>query len=215
MCDETQRIQDLIPHWQDHSVGELFPEYVMARFHYEHVRPGHCLVCGRPLASHEVWPRGRCPRSMCDTCYQREILGKINYRCIISGDPLPQDKIYAQQINPREVGNNLADGYARDYYTLLASKVVGINMTFLRDEIFAYQKQHIDSDYREIDYQLPTLHPQALPSSRRETRALPPPPELLRLQHQIKELGDLALTKPTHKWKVIRHIPLWGSRERN
>ena len=213
MCNEVRRIQHFINHWQGHSVRELFPDYVMVRFPYERVIPGHCLVCGRPLSYREMWPKGRCPRSMCEACYQREIAGKINYKCIISGDPLPQNKIYAQQMNPREVENNLADGYARDYYTLLASKAVGIDMEFIRDEIFGYQKQHIDSDYEEIVYQLPTRHPQALPSSRREKRALPPPPKSLMLQHQIKELFDLAPTKTTYRGKVIRHVPLWRGKK--
>jgi hypothetical protein len=132
MCNEVERVQYFIPKWKDKSVQELFPGlYVKPEFQYQNVFPGHCMICKRALRDYEMWPPGRCPRSMCEDCYQRKIVGVINERCIISGDLLPKYKTDAQSLNPRDVANNIADGQARDYYTLLACKVVGLDMGFV------------------------------------------------------------------------------------
>ena len=64
----------------------------------------------------------------------RLIVNTINQRCIVSGAKLSDNKIRSQMRNPREVSYNLADGYARDYYTLVANKVLGADLRFLNAE---------------------------------------------------------------------------------
>jgi len=222
MCDITESIQTLVPYWLGRSLGKLFPQNVMERFQYDRIIPGHCLVCGRPLAYHEMWSSGKCPRSMCEECYQREIVGNVNDRCIVSGEPLPKEKIKAQRANPREVENNIADGYARDYYTLLACKIVGMDMSFLADDTYSYPKQvlkqahkdhsveyndlsnmndYIDAEYVKMDHQ-PSYHQShRLSFSHDRRRALPPPHEQLRFQPLPTEVPDFVPASSKSKGK--------------
>lgn len=155
MCNEAERIQNYIPHWQGKSVQELFSNlYVEPTFQYQNVIPRHCMICRRPLRDYDMWPPGRCPRSMCEVCYQSKIVGVINERFIISGNVLPKYKISAQRLNRREVENNIADGQARDYYTLLACKVVCIDTSFVRDNVHALlpaSSNHHHENYNAID----------------------------------------------------------------
>ena len=138
MCNETQRLQPFINKWAGRSVKELFSKiYINPEFRYDNVYPGNCLVCKNPLSHRQMWPSGRCPRCICEHCYSKIILGTINHQCIISGDPLPFHQVQAQQLNPREVANNIKAGYARDYYTLIACKVLGEDLSFLMDEAYA------------------------------------------------------------------------------
>jgi hypothetical protein len=88
-------------------------------------------------------------------------VNQVNQNCIISRDQLPYNKIRAQQGNPREVENNLADGYARDYYTLIACKALGIDVGLSEDEHYNYPQSNrtnpyssdedvIDAEYRVL-----------------------------------------------------------------
>jgi hypothetical protein len=178
MCNEVERIQYFIPQWEDKSVQELFPDlYVKPKFQYQNVFPRHCMICKRSVEDEDMWPPGRCPRSMCEDCYQRKIVGVINERCIISGDLLPKYKTDAQFLNPRDVENNIADGPARDYYTLLACKVVGLDMSFVKNDVQTllsvstgnYHENYdaINADCRVVAQHPPRcVHKPSLPSAR-------------------------------------------------
>ena len=160
MCNEPVRIEPFIPLWLGKSVQELFSNlYVKPRFQYHNVFPRHCMICKRSLSDYDMWPPGLCPRSMCEDCYQNKIVGIINERCIISGSVLPKYKTDLQFSNPREVENNIADGLARDYYTLLACKVVGIDTSFVRDDtqtsLYLSSEDYRDNyDVIDADYQV-------------------------------------------------------------
>jgi hypothetical protein len=48
---------------------------------------------------------------------------------------LPNFKIQAQSVDPREIGHNIHDGQCTDYFTLVHCKVVGgVDMSFLVEE---------------------------------------------------------------------------------
>lgn len=214
MCNEAKRIQKFIRHWKNHSVHELFPEHVMSRFQYEDIIPNHCIVCGMSLNHHEMWPPDRCPRCMCQACYHRKILSRINYRCIVSGESLPKHKIDSQMNNPREVEHNIIDGYARDYYTLIANKVIGTDLRFLSDEVCMYPAINpgrslkspgfIDADYRILGYQ----NRGAIPLQNSLIKHLPEPINtgLIPFQWQINH--KLLPIKTKNKVKKVRFIPI-------
>jgi hypothetical protein len=213
MCNEAERIKQFIPYWQGRSVIELFPDYVMARFPYDTVIPGHCLICKRPLRDHDMWPPYRCPRCMCEVCYQRDIVGRINDTCIISGDRLPSWKLDRQRINAREVENNIAEGSARDYYTLMACTIVGVDMRFLRNETRHNQRQHLPHGYREEVLPLPQ-QPHALPSAHEEVKALPYLPEPVRLQRNLMRSFNDTMRRLSSQGKAVQAMPLKRRRER-
>jgi hypothetical protein len=137
MCNEELRLFDFLPQWRGKLVKEIFPQSVMARFVPELLKPSHCLICGEGMAYAEIRPNGFTPRCMHNWCFQEEIVNRINYSCIVSDVPLSSEKIRAQQMNPREVANNIVDGYARDYYTYIANVVYGIIKQFHPDSLQA------------------------------------------------------------------------------
>ena len=144
MCNEELRLFDFLPQWRGKLVKEIFPQSVMARFVPEELRPNHCLVCDTIMSGTEVRPSGLTPRCMHDLCFQEEIVNRINSHCFISGVPLSPEKVHAQQMNPREVANNIADGYARDYYTYIANVVYGIIKQFHPDSLQANRHKPLE-----------------------------------------------------------------------
>lgn len=139
----------------------------------------------------------------------------VNYRCIVSGEGLSQDKIAAQQSNPREVENNIADGNARDYYTLLANKVIGTDMGFICDAtyydyysaripyVIFHDPNTIEAEFENLGYQpsnsLPTLY--------RSSLALPPPSSFVEFPFQRAPLREYEPVRPMYKGKKVRKIP--------
>jgi len=181
MCNEFLRLQSFISAWTGQSIKELFSRIqINPIFKYNNVYPGHCLICKKSLSRQQMWPNGRCPRSMCESCYNNIIIGTTNQRCIVSGVHLPDHKIKLQRINPREVENNVADGYARDYYSLVACKALGINLSFLNDESYNFPDGYIpdlyvnDKDTIDAEYHV-------LPK-----QFQPPTPALPYLQDRLK-----------------------------
>ena len=126
MCNQKHRLQYFAPHWDNKLAKDIFPQWVMASYPPEIIREKHCIICKRPMTDDEIQPSDRLtPRCMHDSCYQNEIVTKINYNCFLTGVPLPPEKIHEQQLYPREVENNIADGYPQDYYTYIANIVFG------------------------------------------------------------------------------------------
>ena len=127
MCLFTDRLIGLMPYCFQDSQDNLLPRKIKARF--KRVKPSRCLICGKKMSYHELWPIGKCSRSLCLGCYNHWILarsrtGYINY-CFICGDQLPHYKVNAIKSNPREIGKHMHDGNCMDSFTIMHNIIVG------------------------------------------------------------------------------------------
>lgn len=71
------------------------------------IQPGRCPVCRKVLSMAEMRPKGRCTRSMCNTCFERRFK-RINDKCQVCGGDI-RYKTPLQQRNWREIKNHLCD----------------------------------------------------------------------------------------------------------
>ena len=146
MCHYVGAMQSLIPHFMGKFLSEIFQGLRAAPgMSYGEIMVGHCLGCKRPLSYQEMFPPGRCPRSMCEHCYNSVIASIPNYRCIITGTPLSQAQVNNQRVNQRELRNYIANDFpsAWDLFLVLSNKVLGTNMTFLKDDQVSQQYQQL------------------------------------------------------------------------
>jgi hypothetical protein len=72
------------------------------------VQQGVCHGCNRVRLSHsEMYPAGRCSRSLCQRCYNR-MFNRINKKCVVCGSSIGHKK-HLQKQNWREIENHLCD----------------------------------------------------------------------------------------------------------
>ena len=134
MCHEMVRGSSLAPHMSGRTLNEMFGGLdIKPEFQWQNVQPGHCMKCNVPLSHEEMFPPHMCPRAMCQNCYNALVSGALNRNCIITNRLLEKQQWADQGRDPREVGNNIQQGLARDYYTLLACKVLGVDMSFMAE----------------------------------------------------------------------------------
>ena len=106
-------------------VETAFPARFVHAFPPGRAAPGHCLICGTPLSQKQMYPRGLTPRYMCESCYNRAAYEAPKSRCLLWGQQLPQHLQNERQRNPRELVNAFCEGTCRDYWTMLAGRVLG------------------------------------------------------------------------------------------
>ena len=106
---------------------------IKQRFPHDLVVVGHCLTCGTALSIAQLRPPGRATRSMCETCYENQVVSRLNTTCFICGRRLPDHKINAQEIYKEKIIHNIHDGQCFEYYTVIHCKVMGEDMRFLND----------------------------------------------------------------------------------
>lgn len=70
---------------------------------------------------------------MCEPCYRGLIADRRNSHCFICSGPLPNYKLDAQMRNSREIREHIHDGQCLDYHTLIHCKVIGEDMSFLKE----------------------------------------------------------------------------------
>jgi hypothetical protein len=133
---------------------------------------------------------------MCKSCYHNLIVNQVDQKCIISGDHLPDEKIWSQKRNPREVVNNIAYGYAQDYYTLIACKALGVDVSFLKDEFLNYTQSYRTDPYGNNEDVIDADH-HILPR-----QAKPQPPSLPYLQDILK-FPDMTKFHNGKKVKIL------------
>jgi len=131
MYNFTFHLENLKPKMAGRPYYAFFAIGIEARFRYHSVVVGHCLICGTVLSVVQPRPPGRATRSMCETCYENEIVSRLNTTCFICGRRLPDIKITAQEINNRELTHNIHDGQCLEYYTIIHCKIGGEDMSFL------------------------------------------------------------------------------------
>ena len=86
--------------------------------------PHKCPACGTPLSYADMFPQGRCSRSLCSHCYQKYFQFGYDPHCRVCGELLPPDKIQKIKDKPREVRNHLHEE-CMPLWTLLHCYVVG------------------------------------------------------------------------------------------
>ena len=120
------RLDDVWNRMNGNTVQVYFPAYITNRLSLDGIQHGHCFNCGRQLSPNELIPPGRTSRSLCPACYEILIASIPMHTCIICGNSLPQDKINSQKVLNREIANYMHEGFCRDYFTLIHSKVNGV-----------------------------------------------------------------------------------------
>ncbi len=171
MCERTSLAHEfdfVFRQWE-----QSFPErFKHNNLNITHAFHGHCLTCGDKLSHNEMFPPGRCTRSMCEGCYEEATVnraGQRHSRCLVCGSFLDHHKIDQQLTNPREVSNylcSMADNDCEVLFTLLHNIVVG-----------AIDKQRFNISYphnhmrNAISAKVVRQEPSMLPGNR---AALPP-----------------------------------------
>lgn len=125
MCEYMIRLIEVLTRMNGQGLENYFPHHTTNRFGFLQIQQGYCFNCGKWMHQNELNPPGRTTRSLCSNCYEVLISSVPVHNCIICGDSLPQNKIYNQQIQNREIANYMHDGFCRDYFTLIHSKVNG------------------------------------------------------------------------------------------
>ena len=131
MCEFTSTVAMNQETWRGRSVKEMFPRQSEV-IPYESVKPGRCMTSGMPLSHDEMHPAGRCSRSLSEEQYGY-IVNNSRTNCSMCGSELSTHKIQGQQYQPREIENHFCEECV-PYWSILHSKVVGEDMSFLADE---------------------------------------------------------------------------------
>ena len=97
---------------------------LFGRFPYA-LQEGHCPKCGRYLEGFERRPDGRATRSMCLDDYEYWVAGRMSNYCFVCARSLPEEKIYDQRRNNREVKHHMHDGVCTYIWTVIHNVSVG------------------------------------------------------------------------------------------
>ena len=182
------------------------------------VEYGHCPACAGELTQEEMWPPGRCSRSMHTSCYTRAFR-RITPVCIMcSSDIFHKDHL--QQQNWREIGHHICDDpKCRAKFAYIHSTVVGLphaqqnylppyNQPHVQP---ASQVQHVqsaqnssefqrwaqarfgqgqipDADVMDAEYVEVNPQPRAIPA--RQVRQLPAPERLMTVESFFGQSGS-------------------------
>ena len=142
MCDPLQegwRVQSMVGRG---FVEDVFPQYFSPPLHY--IQPGKCLACGADLSRAQMFPPGRMPRYMCESCFGRIVSYGAKSGCLTCGQPLPYSQILSQQQNPREVKFALHEGMCTDYHFAAAGIVLGVPFN-VKQELLALDRYEADA----------------------------------------------------------------------
>jgi len=126
MCNPKDEAVSVFNSVRGQNLENVFPQSFIENFPPSAVRQGHCLACGRPLSHQEMYPAGKTPRYMCNSCYEKIALCGPKQFCLTCGGALPQGQIYSQMKNPRELSYAFHPGVCKDYHFALAGIVFGI-----------------------------------------------------------------------------------------
>ena len=187
MCEFCEYVRQNREAMRGRSVYEMFPDQARV-IPYESVTPRYCMLSDVPLKHEEMHPPGRCTRSLSQEQYGY-IVNNRRSNCSMCGSPLSADKIQGQQYAPREVENHFCDNCI-PYWSILHSKVVGEDMSFLADE----QVDVVDRHAVNREYGRSPVNPPIIPE----------------LEHNPPESFEAwkVRTGGTHKDKPLVEIPL-------
>jgi len=190
MCNVIETLSAIKPYISGRLLSQVFSPEVLGRYPYRAFIKGHCLGCGRRMYDEEMFPENRTPRAMCQACYDEWTKTDTHY-CEICGDFLGESKILKQREEPKEVSHRLHDGQCMDYFSVISAKVLGEDMSFLRDN---------SADEVELLGSAQPLY--ALPSQRHILKELSFP--IPALDYQPMEHLDFSSVEPTYKGKKIK-----------
>ncbi len=137
--NEIERIKFFIPFWQGRSIEDIYTSEVLSwHFNYNNIKEGCCLVCQLPFPSdHQLFPENGVswPNIICDRCQTFTLLPDSD-RCFISGVYLSEYDLAEKRKAPNsKVTAHISSEnfYARDFFTILACKIVGFTGIVLED----------------------------------------------------------------------------------
>lgn len=187
MCEFTSEMHLNKEAYRGRSVAEMFPKQSRV-IPYERVRAGHCMTSGVPLSHEEMHPPRRCSRSLSEEQYGYIVNNRRNY-CSMCHTPLSADKIQGQKYQPREIKNHFC-AECIPYWSILHSKVVGEDMSFLADEQHAQPIQLPAPEPKRIRYD-----PQPLFSDLFEQRQAEPDRPLVEVPLKKNENGRYEMDR--------------------
>ena len=115
-----------------------------------HVSQGRCPVCGSQLSHYEMYPAGRCSRSLCQSCYTKKF-NRINEECEECGSDI-RYKVSAQQQNWREIANHICDNPAcKAKWALQHATVLGRTQQAQPHHVTYTPPVHAGHSYNESD----------------------------------------------------------------
>lgn len=125
MCEWYIKGQQAARRLNNAPVETSFPSAFVRAFPPAMAQPGHCLTCGTSMERDHMFPRHRAPRYMCDGCYDHAVSTATSGRCLIWGKFLPDFQAKEWRRNPRELASAFCHNECRDYWEVLAGRVLG------------------------------------------------------------------------------------------
>lgn len=127
MCNWQMKASEAQNRLRGRDMRTAFPQEFYQNLPPETVQMGQCLYCGKPFDhQRDMYPPGKTPRYMCETCYNRIVNSGLKQYCLTCGKPLPAHRMSSQNQNPRELRYAMHSGLCEDYHALLAGIVLGV-----------------------------------------------------------------------------------------
>jgi hypothetical protein len=127
MCDWREKAEGISNRIGNRFADEYFPPQFAQNLLPGVVKKGHCLACGRPMEYQEMFPAGKTPRYMCDSCYEQIAFSGPKERCLTCGGFLDENRVREQMRNPRELKYAFHEGLCEDFHAMLAGIVLGVH----------------------------------------------------------------------------------------
>ena len=204
----------MAPYVRGRSLSELFPAHFMQNLPFNRIQQGCCIFCIRPMAYEEMFPPDRLtPRAICPECWAA-LTANISEACWVCGNYLEDWKINQQRIQLSELHFRIHGEKCGDYFSLCSAQGLGQH-TGIRDALSPLnysqhtpnvisRRRSVTPEHEFIDAEYEGLN--SLPLSRNDARALPPPTELLKLQHQMNELHNIINRTLNNKRERVKIV---------
>ena len=203
MCEfsEAQRKAASVKYFSNHpdsmiarSVTERFPNAF---------RPNCCPCCGKRLQPWEQRPPGGATRCMCVQEYNALVPNNVgSYECLVCGGSLPDQKVWAQSSNPREVSNHIHDGKCMLLWSLIHN--ISIGEPDVTAVFNAYLKN--SQSYDQLPSPRNWMPKKAVFPRHRVPKALPPPIQQLRYEPENRVMREKVPIISEYKGKMVKRI---------
>ena len=204
MCEfsEAHRKTASVKYFSNHpdsmiarSVTERFPNAF---------RPNCCPRCGKRLQPWEQRPQSGATRCMCTSDYEMLVPNNVGSdECIVCGGSLPDQKVWAQSSNPREISNHIHDGECMLLWGLIHNISLG-GEPDVTAVFNAYLKN--SQSYAQLPSPRNWMPKKAVFPRHRVPKALPPPIQQLRYEPENRVMREKVPIISEYKGKMVKRI---------